>query len=176
MNRGQEIEQHVQKLLAGLKKISVVDDLQENRQAAAIALEKVFPTAEVLTYSSTAEIIIHLYSKPDIDLIFSDMKMEEQNSGFKVACAALAWQVPCVIVSGGIKSHSVDQVAVGGGFTSNIYGEKSDSRVWEKIITSVVEKEYRVNTVMKMLHYGKKDFPHYKYGRVCAAIACNGIN
>lgn len=168
---------------SGVKKIAIVDDLEENRQAGLEAIKHTFPSVKVILFSSAAEIsaILGQENTPDVDLVFTDMDMEEEFLGFQVAQQALAWQIPCIPVSGGFQTHSTDQVIVGGfenhraGEAEMILGSKASTHTWKQIIQRVTTGDRRSNHVLKMLHYGKFTAPDYEYGETCAGVVCGSI-
>jgi len=166
--------------IGNLKKIAVVDDLPENREAGAEALKEIFPSAEVVVYASAKEIITELKKGvSDIDLIFTDMNMEEKDSGFKVATESWGWMIPCIPVSGGIKTHTTDQVAVGSDGQGNIHihGEKSEKSIWIEVIRkSIHEKDFSASGVIKALYYGKRSEADYGFGRASAVAMCCGLD
>ena len=82
--------------MAEIKNIAVVDDSEENRVAAANAIAEVLPSAHISMYSSATEFIRALGNNPtdEIDIVLSDMKMEDENAGQRVAAAAWSPNTP----------------------------------------------------------------------------------
>lgn len=152
-----------QKALGKIKVIAIVDDLEENRSAAQIAVQNIFPDTEVRIFSSEKEIISAMQASneiPYIDLVLTDMSMEEKYSGVHVAQECATWFIPCIPVTGGVKTHTTDQVLAGGAFPSEsiiIHGEKDNYKVWEIILKkSLLEQDFS-NALIKMLYYGKRE-------------------
>lgn len=153
----------MQKALEEIKVIAIVDDVEENRNAAQIAVKNIFPDTEVRIFSSEKEIISAMQASdeiPDIDLVLSDMRMEDRYSGVHVAQECMTWFIPCIPVTGGIKTHTTDQILAGGAFPNEsiiIHGEKDDYKVWEIVLKkSLLEQDFS-NALIKMLYYGKRE-------------------
>ncbi len=152
----------MQKALEKIKIIAIVDDLEENRSAAQIAVQNIFPDAKVRIFSSEKEIISAMQVSgkiPNIDLVLTDMSMEDKYSGVRVAQECITWFIPCIPITGGIKTHTTDQVLAGGAFPNEsiiIHGEKDDYKVWEIVLRkSLLEQDFN-NVLIKMLYYGKR--------------------
>lgn len=168
-----EIDVRVKNILNGIKRIAIIDDTPDNLKAGRDALKEIFPSAEVVEFSSAGEILRILKTgTSDIDLIFTDMAMEKETSGYDVSCEAWAWRIPCIPVSGGFKTHTTDQVVSKFGF---FYGEKDDKTIWLKIIKAMISINYHSNVVLKALYYGKSSTPDYQNGKIGAIVFCSNI-
>ena len=157
--------------MSKIKNIAVVDDRKANRVAAAKAIAKVLPSARVRLYSSAAEFIAALEETnvSEIDLVLSDMKMEDEKAGYLVAVAAWSWNIPTFIVSGGQKDHGRDTVVVGSFLPQkgSFFGEKDDHLVWSKILGAVMKNSW-FRTAVSM---GKFEARNAKYGEANAKLS-----
>lgn len=154
-----------------IKSVAVVDDLAENRLAAQKAIVEVLPNAEVWLFSSAKDAIAVIEAKsPEIDLVLSDLNMEDHLSGYRVACAAWSWNIPTVIVSGGIKTHTTDQVVVGYP-SAHFHGEKDDPSLWKKVLEVILSGDRTNNGIITALSLGKRTKPSAEYGQTCAAVS-----
>lgn len=162
-----------------VKAIAVVDDMVQNRQAAISAINEKLPGVAVYQFSSATEFLAALNGlTSEIDLVLSDMNMEEEDSGYQVTCAAWSWGIPATIVTAGITHH--DHREAKGVFLrcprETFLGDKSDPIVWSRILDSIFSDRSADNSIITALRIigivGKKVQPDLEYGRVCAAAIC----
>lgn len=153
--------------MSEIRNIVIVDDREENRVAAAAGIVKVLPSANVRMYPSAAEFISSLGDNPtdDIDIVLSDMKMEDENAGRRVAIAAWSWNIPTVIVSGGGKDHGRSYIVVSFPLCGRIFGEKDQPQVWSDILFQVLKN----GTIQRAVRWGKRITPDTEYGETCAS-------
>lgn len=155
--------------------IAVVDDTAANREAAAKAIADIIPSATVHLFSSGSEIITALKNgSPKIDLVLTDMKMENEIAGYRVAIESWSWNVPATIISGGFKTHTTDQVVVGYP-RSYFYGEKDNPDVWKSILGKVFGGSATDNAILTAAKLGRRETPDYEHGKTCAAIVIPNI-
>ncbi len=157
-------------LMNKVRVIAVVDDLAENRHAATIAIMETLPNVSVLRFVSAEEAITVLKSNSSlIDLVLTDMKMEDDQAGFRVALEAWAWNIPVTIVSGGFKGHGKDYIRLG--YPSETFpGDKNDPEVWKLILEKVFSGDSNTNALLTALRLGKKAVPNYEFAVTCAQI------
>jgi len=152
-----------------VKTLAIVDDIPENRFAAEKAVSELYPEVQVRLYASAAEFVSALADDRSFDFVISDMCMETSRAGYDVACAAWSWNIPCVIVSGGV-DHGQSVVHVG--YPSATYkGDKSDPDLWKRVIQGIQDGGAEDNGHRAALRIGKHTEPDKVYGRACAGIA-----
>lgn len=81
-----------------LERILIVDDREENRTAARIAM----PNAYIA--GSASEAIAKLGSE-QYDLVITDMQMEHELAGLDVVKESLKRQTPCYVLTSGGRGH-----------------------------------------------------------------------
>jgi len=166
-------------MVLNIKSIAIVAYSREIRKVGAEALQEYFPSAKVSEYFSEKDIMSSLKNScpSDIDLIFTDMSMEESLSGYYVALESWAWNIPCIPVFEMLKPHATEdhaQVYIAG-FQEPIYGTKKNKNTWLEIIRIVMEKEYKKNTILKTLDSPKNTTPNYDRGKIVAFFLCDNI-
>jgi hypothetical protein len=157
-----------EELMNKIKIIAVVDDLAENRHAASIAIMETIPNVSVLCFVSAEEAITALKSNSTlIDFVLTDMKMEDDKAGFRVALEAWAWNIPATIISGGHKGHGKEYVWLGYPFKT-FPGDKNDPEVWKQILEKVFSGNGFTNALFTALRLGKRAVPDYDFAVTCA--------
>ncbi len=152
-----------------IRNFAVVDDAEENRNAAKQACTELYPQATIHQFSSGREFIKSLKNGLDVDLVLSDMSMEERHSRYVVAIESWARGIPAVIVSGGI-NHGKDYVLVGYP-ELRLGGTKNSPLVWGEILNHVLSQEESMNGVAFQLGQGvRRSVPDYNFGEVCAVV------
>jgi CheY-like chemotaxis protein len=171
--------ERAEEALKKIKVVAIADDMEENRSAAVSAAQEIFPDAEVRTYSAASEIISAMRESggiPDIDLVLTDMNMEEELSGLKVAQECATWWIPCIPVTGGIKTHTTDQVRAGGGYPNEdivIHGEKDDPEIWKFVLRKALLEQEFGSAIIKILYYGKREKDETR--RWSGIAFCSGV-
>lgn len=147
-----------------VKKIAIVDDTPENLEAAVVAIAEFLPNVSIATFDSLKSFKKAVgKERPDFDLVLSDLNMEEEKSGFKVACLCWAWGVPTVIITGGM-NHGSEAVKVGY-FNKSIFGTKKETKVWMEALKTIFVAENK-NPIYLMLLGGKKSAPNKDFGEI----------
>lgn len=158
-----------------VKNIAVVDDLTKNREGAVGAINEKLPGVVVHQFSSAREFLAALEGLvPKIDLVLSDMNMEDEDAGYRVVDAAWSWGIPATIVTAGMTNH--DHRQVNGVFLrcprATFLGSKSDPMIWEEILEVIFSGVPITNAILAALEVvkvaGKKTQPDLKCGRACA--------
>ena len=156
--------------------IAVVDDLVENRYAATIAVMETVPNVSVLCFKSAGEAIQALKSNASlIDLVLTDMKMEDEKAGYRVVHEAWAWNIPATIISGGYKDHGKECVQLSYP-RKNFPGNKNDPEVWRLILGKVFSGDHPNNALLMALHLGKRAEPDHEFAVTCAQIIAMGLH
>jgi len=161
-----------------IRRIAVVDDDQANRNAAVSAIKELFPEALVVEFDNAAEAITSIdtpsETNPLPDFVLSDMRMEEEQSGWQVATAAWSWRVPVAVVSGGVKGHGKDLVILG--YPHHQFpGEKNDSNLWKQIILAALDGDHTTNGLLQALRIGKRDSPDRKFGEAVSVVSVGHV-
>lgn len=150
--------------------IAVVDDKVENLQAASAAIAEMFPSSQVHLFSSAAEIIAALKAQSiEIDLVLTDLEMEDRHAGHRVAVEAWAWNIPATIITGG-HGHGTDYVTISYPRQSLSMLNKATPRAWKAILQSVVSGDISSNGLLTAKSLGKRTVPNYEVGKVCAVV------
>lgn len=150
-----------EKKMAGIKEIAVVDDKEENLEAARIALTGCFPNAKVRCFSSASSVVTELMFfgyRPS--LVLTDLDIEEEGAGYKVNMAAWGHAIPAVIITsrdaGGHHGTTTSISMLDGLFG---HSKKDDPETWKKVMQFIMDDEtYAVHYAI-MGYYGKwEDF------------------
>ena len=150
--------------------IAVADDSAANRDAAVKAIVDILPSATVHLFSSGGDIIAALKNgSPKIDLVLTDMKMEDEMAGYRVAVESWSRNIPATIISGGRKTHTTNQVVVGYP-RAYFYGEKDNPDIWKSALGTVFSGGVTDNAILMAAKIGRRETPDYEHGRTCAAV------
>lgn len=171
-------------VFAMVNTVLVVDDKAENRAAAKQAFLKIFPEKIVLEASSAQEakeaIINHA---SEIDLVMSDMQMEETLSGFYVAFEAWSRYIPAVVVTAGdhhgsyVTASSFCNPEENGGLYHAKPARKDDCEIWKNIIRGI---EKNNNLSLRVALAARKESPEKVFysqeaGEILARVTCSGM-
>jgi CheY-like chemotaxis protein len=163
-------------LMSKVRVIAIVDDHVENRNAATIAVFETLLNVSVLRFESAEEAIAALRSHASlIDLVLTDMEMEDDQAGYRVAHEAWAWNIPATIISGGHKGHGKEYVRLSYP-TENFPGDKKDPEVWKLILANVFSGDRINNALFTALHLGKKAKPDYGFAVTLAQVIAAGLH
>jgi hypothetical protein len=166
--------------MTSLNIVAIADDLEENRCAVSLALKELYPSIQVFEFDSAKSIIDRLSQDVTFspELILTDVSMETPMAGFFVTKIGWSWGIPTVMVTGGVKTHTNDQVELGYPDRA-FYGEKNDSNLWKKMIAetilySEVEGGYN-NAILRGLHHfhrrgGRFSVQDLEHGEICARV------
>lgn len=121
------------------KKIAIVDDAPANINAAREAF-KDLSGIEFTYYHSAEEIISIISENPDaFDLIITDMKMEEDDSGLLVVKKGFNFGIYVVVASGGFEHAGQPIVRLAPDLRFPDASDKSWSKTWIGILTAIIE-------------------------------------
>src|SRR3989344_4304392 len=133
-------------MYTNVKRVAVVDDQPKNLAAAKLALEMKLPGVAVTCFSSEAEIILAIKRGLDVELIISDMKMEDKHSGYRVAVAGWSLNIPTAVVSGG-PDHGTHYVYLGYPYY-RLPGDKDQVELWCGIIEKLLGGDRHTNGIL----------------------------
>lgn len=167
-----------------VKTILVVDDKAENRAAAREAIREIFPEKTVMEASSAQEAKEIIANRAnEIDLVLSDMQMEEVLSGFYVAFEAWSRYIPAVVVTAG--DHHGSYVTASrfcnpeenGGLYAAKPARKDDCEIWKDILRGI---EKRNSLSLRVALAVREEAPEKMFynkdaGEVLARLTCSGM-
>lgn len=113
-----------------LERILVVDDREENRNAA----RRVIPNADTAGNGAEA---IEMLDRGEYDLVMTDMEMETPEAGLKVVKKALEKNAVPYVLSGGV-NHGRDFVEMRP-YGGNIYAAngKANEETWKEVLAKI---------------------------------------
>ena len=120
-------------------RIVIVDDTPADIDAAKKAAENL-PGIKFIFCQSAAEVLSLILEDADsIDLIITDLDMEESQSGLEVVETGFNNNIFVVVASGGFQHRDMSQVRLASGIESQVEGDKSESDTWVSIFNAIVE-------------------------------------
>ncbi len=131
-------------LVQGLQKLKfnhiiIVDNTQANIDAAKIAISDLLGI-DFTFYNSARDVLQAISRNPDdIDLIITDMSMEENMSGLNVVEAGFNQIIPVIVVSGGFQHANSSQIRLSPDIRpSALNGDKRLPKTWKEILNTIV--------------------------------------
>ena len=146
---------------AGIEKILVVDDSEENISAAKTYFDEHLKGMVSYAHSEAEAIqeIQEQYQEKKYDLVLSDMQMEEKSSGKKVVFEASKHKAYSIILtakdafSHGGKSYDESTTIIGPCIEDHVRTKKSDTRTWpivtEKVLRHLESKGKATHDAIK---------------------------
>ena len=168
-------------IFLAISTVLIVDDKPKNLLAAKEALQDIFPAIKTLEAASAVQAIEIIANQgTEIDLVLSDMEMEELLSGFYVAFEAWSNYIPTVVVTAG-DHHGAYVVASSWSNPkddgSTLYhikpAQKDDKEVWKKIIRGIEKND---NFALRVALYVREEkggtFYNKDAGEILARLTC----